>query len=116
MSQGSVPINARDSKGRIFRYQRDEPIGSGASGQVYKARRMPDVSSEGADAPAADDVRRVALKMTDVPKWKAHLADEARLLHQIRESSGEGGNASCRFKAGRSPWRWREPSTSRSSS
>lgn len=103
MSQGSVPINARDSKGRIFRYQRDEPIGSGASGQVYKARRMPDVSSEGADAPAADDVRRVALKMTDVPKWKAHLADEARLLHQIRESSGEGGQRIVQIQSGPQP-------------
>ncbi|NMO20606.1 protein kinase [Pyxidicoccus fallax] len=83
--QGSTQIVATDKQGRSYRYQTDgEPIGVGSGGQVFLARRLPDT----ADA-AADEVRRVAIKVTQSPKWKTYLAEEARLLHRLQEQEDQ---------------------------
>lgn len=79
-NHGSTPIVARDRKGREVQYQtRGEPLGSGAGSSVYLATRLP-----GLEQAAADDARLVAVKITTVPKWKGHLADEARLLDDLQ--------------------------------
>ncbi|MCB9706167.1 MAG: protein kinase [Myxococcales bacterium] len=79
-NHGSTPIVARDRKGREVQYQtRGEPLGSGAGSLVYLATRLP-----GLEQAAADDARLVAVKITTAPKWKGHLADEARLLDDLQ--------------------------------
>ncbi|RKG86866.1 hypothetical protein D7W82_15185 [Corallococcus sp. CA049B] len=86
MSQkGSTQIVATDKLGRSYRYQTDgEPIGVGSGGQVFLARLLPDT----ADA-AADEARRVAIKVTQSPKWKTYLAEEARLLHRLQQEEDQ---------------------------
>ena len=104
--QGSTQIVATDKQGRNYRYQTDgEPIGSGSGGQVFLARRLPDTE----DA-AADDTRRVAIKVTQSPKWKSYLAEEARLLHglqqqedQLVERTGSGMYRTVRLQSGPEP-------------
>ncbi len=58
-----------------------ESLGVGAGGPVFLAVRLPD---EGGDEEAAaDDSRRVAIKVAHARQWKDYLAEEARLLHAI---------------------------------
>lgn len=82
--EGSKPIVARARGGREVRYQTNGLLGEGSGGQVYLAVRLPDQE----DA-AADDARRVAIKLTNVLKWKGHLAEEAKLLHSLQERDAE---------------------------
>jgi serine/threonine protein kinase len=83
-TQGSRPIVAVDKKGRERRYQTDTLLGSGASGEVHLARKLP-----GAEQALADETRRVAIKLTYTMKWKGYLATEARLLHALQEKADE---------------------------
>jgi serine/threonine protein kinase len=77
---GSMQIVARDHHGLEVRYQTDgEPLGEGSGGTVWLARRLP-----GADDAAADEARRVAIKMTRATKWKGYLAEEAKLLFALQ--------------------------------
>jgi serine/threonine protein kinase len=86
-AMASKPIIAVDRKRkREVRYQTKERLGEGASGRVYAAVRLPD----GADV-AADDARRVAIKLSYTMKWKGHLADEARLLDQLQRTAPVDG-------------------------
>ncbi|MEZ4361607.1 MAG: protein kinase [Kofleriaceae bacterium] len=83
---GSKTIEAEDQSGRRFRYKTiGEPLGSGSGGVVHLATRLPDEAED--EEAAADDSRRVAIKMTFVPKWKGHLADEAQLLHRLGQQA-----------------------------
>lgn len=93
---GSRPIVARDpSSNKEYRYQTDLTLlGSGASGEVLLARRLP--SDEGDDR-FADDARKVALKMVFAPKWKAYLVEEARLLKKLQRVAEERGRADRTF-------------------
>lgn len=78
---GSKPFVARDRKGHEVQYQtRGEPLGAGAGSTVYLATRLP-----GLEQAAADDARLVAVKIASTPKWKGHLADEARLLDDLQK-------------------------------
>ena len=84
-SAGSKPVVAKDPAGNNIRYQTDgEPLGEGSGGVVYLARRLPED-----ERAAADDARRVAIKISNASKWKAYLADEARLLAGLEEHIDE---------------------------
>jgi len=75
----SRPIDAIDSRRGRHRYQTEgEPLGSGSGGVVYSAKRLP----VGQDR-AADDTRRVAIKITHDPAWKPRLKEEAKLLYRL---------------------------------
>ncbi len=89
-STGSKTIEAVDHTGRRVRYKTiGEPLGSGAGGTVHLATRFPDEAED--EEAAADDSRRVAIKVAFVPKWKGHLADEARLLHRLGQQADKIG-------------------------
>lgn len=89
-NSGNTPIVARDRKGREIRYlTQGEPLGAGSGGTVYLAVRLPDVEDAG-----AEDARRVAIKLTNVPKWKGYLAEEARLLDGLQEDAEQVVKAS----------------------
>jgi serine/threonine protein kinase len=85
---GSKQIDATDYMGRTVRYKTiGEPLGSGSGGTVYLAVRLPDEADD--EEAAADDSRRVAIKVAQLPKWQGFLADEARLLHSLGERADE---------------------------
>ncbi len=89
-STGSKTIEALDHTGRRVRYKTiGEPLGSGAGSTVHLATRLPDEAED--EEAAADDSRRVAIKVAFVPKWKGHLADEARLLHRLGQQADKIG-------------------------
>ena len=80
---GSRPFVARNPKtGQELRYQTDQLLGTGGSGQVYLARRLPSD-----DDRFADEARKVALKVVHSPKWKGYLAEEARLLAKLQQDA-----------------------------
>lgn len=90
---GSKPIDAHDRNGRRIRYKTiGEPLGSGSCGTVFLAVRLPDEAED--EESAADDSRRVAIKLTHVPKWKGFLAEEARLLDGLQKRADEVSAAS----------------------
>lgn len=87
-SYGSKPIEALDRTGRRVRYQTlGAPLGSGSGGTVFLAVRLPDEAAD--EESAADDSRRVAIKLTHIPKWKGYLAEEARLLDGLEARASE---------------------------
>ena len=102
----SRPIDAVDSRGGRRRYQTEgEPLGSGSGGVVYSAKRLPVGENR-----AADDTRRVAVKITHDPKWIPRLQDEAKLLHRLQsdekmlmEVSGGGVYRPVRILSGPHP-------------
>ena len=84
-NSGSKPIVARDRKGREIQYQtRGGPIGTGAGSMVYQATRLSGEEQAESRLVAADESRLVAIKVVHAPKWKGHLAEEARILDELQ--------------------------------
>src|SRR6185295_9939681 len=72
---GSKHFDAHDRDGRRIRYKTiGDPLGAGSGGTVFLAVRLPDEAED--EEAAADDSRRVAIKLTHAPKWKGFLAEE----------------------------------------
>jgi serine/threonine protein kinase len=74
-------ITAKDTSGREFHYvTKGEPLGAGTGGVVWLATRLPSEPGE----VAADDSRLIAIKLSNTPKWKGYLAEEACILEAMQ--------------------------------
>jgi serine/threonine protein kinase len=76
-----VARDARKPEALEVRYQIERELGAGSGSTVYQALRLP--SQEDA---AADESRRVALKISTSPRWKGRLTDEAAILKKLSEN------------------------------
>ncbi|WP_052546482.1 protein kinase domain-containing protein [Enhygromyxa salina] len=89
-------------------YQTLRVLGTGASGKVFLALRLPSTQREDC---SAEDTRKVAIKLASTPQWAGHLAQEARLLRALQEQIAEalehsGGQTYriVRIGTGHEPW------------